>query len=286
MWKAKVMNQRGRRIYVETLIRVPAEDPAGPDAMGRVWALTQNPVDHARWDLRFSRITPKRHSPAAAACLHRRSAAADEAAAQAAEFTYSTTVLPRLSRWFPRLAVSGQGINAGQRLRSEGGALSALRFSSQQWWCPIRSGSGYWKYQLRSDGAVIFLTGYDYEPRGGTPGRLLDAAVFRPLFGWATAWSFDRLRLWAEQGLSPESTRRRAVREALLRGGVVVLAWRINPLAGIAATAAALIIPPGAGTPSARRTRRRPRQPVRDPELLQRLPRLRQPSRPTEQEQP
>ena len=25
--------------------------------------------------------------------------------------------------------------------------------------------------------------------------------MFRPLMGWATAWSFDRLRLWIENGI-------------------------------------------------------------------------------------
>ena len=31
----------------------------------------------------------------------------------------------------------------------------------------------------------------------------MNAAVFGPLLGWATAWSFDRLRLWLEDGLDP-----------------------------------------------------------------------------------
>ena len=32
----------------------------------------------------------------------------------------------------------------------------------------------------------------------------MDRLAFRPLIGWATAWSFDRLRLWLEDGVAPE----------------------------------------------------------------------------------
>ena len=39
-------------------------------------------------------------------------------------------------------------------------------------------------------------------------GRSVDRLLFRPMMGWATAWSFDRLRLWAETGQTPESTLR------------------------------------------------------------------------------
>ncbi|MFN0090888.1 MAG: hypothetical protein ACKVWR_11560 [Acidimicrobiales bacterium] len=46
-----------------------------------------------------------------------------------------------------------------------------------------------------------FLTRYDYRPRWGRLGGLVDRWLFRPVFGWATAWSFDRLRL---QGLVPK----------------------------------------------------------------------------------
>ncbi|MBC7763625.1 MAG: SRPBCC family protein, partial [Candidatus Saccharibacteria bacterium] len=36
-------------------------------------------------------------------------------------------------------------------------------------------------------------------------GRLLDRVMIRPLVGWMTAWSFDRLRIWAETGVEPEA---------------------------------------------------------------------------------
>ena len=53
------------------------------------------------------------------------------------------------------------------------------------------------------DGRVRFLTRYDYETRFGPVGRLVDRLIFRPLIGWATAWSFARLRLWLEDGIDP-----------------------------------------------------------------------------------
>lgn len=45
-----------------------------------------------------------------------------------------------------------------------------------------------------------FITGYDYLPGFG---RVPDL-VMRPLVSWMTAWSFDRLRIWAETGTPPE----------------------------------------------------------------------------------
>jgi hypothetical protein len=52
--------------------------------------------------------------------------------------------------------------------------------------------------------ALRFFTWYDYTVRFGAVGRVLDRIIFRPMMGWATAWSFDRLRLWAEDGQTPE----------------------------------------------------------------------------------
>ena len=40
---------------------------------------------------------------------------------------------------------------------------------------------------------------------------------FRPLLGWARAWSFDRLRLWIEKGILPETSREKAFTYALSR---------------------------------------------------------------------
>jgi len=47
---------------------------------------------------------------------------------------------------------------------------------------------------------VRFITGYDYAPGWG---RFADL-VMRPLILWMTAWSFDRLRIWAERGEEPD----------------------------------------------------------------------------------
>ena len=80
----------------------------------------------------------------------------------------------------------------------------------------IRSGSGYWRYEPTS-GGVRFLTRYDYETRWGALGALVDRVLFRPLLGWATAWSFDRLRIWLEEGVEPERSRRLARARRCLR---------------------------------------------------------------------
>jgi hypothetical protein len=40
------------------------------------------------------------------------------------------------------------------------------------------------------------------------------------MFGWATAWSFDRLRLWLEKGIAPERSRNQAIAHSLAVGGL------------------------------------------------------------------
>jgi hypothetical protein len=171
----------GKPIFVEIAIRAPLDE---------LWRLTQSPDLHQRWDLRFTRIAYlPRPDPA-----------------QPQRFLYETRI------GFG-LAISGEGESVGERDRADGTRSSALRFWSADPKSLIREGSGYWKYV--PDGAAIrFLTRYDYAPRFGLPGRWLDALVFRPLLGWATAWSFDRLRRWLERGLEPEA----ALRQALVHG--------------------------------------------------------------------
>jgi hypothetical protein len=142
--------------------------------MERVWQLTQHPAEHARWDVRFSRITPT--APLAGGGMR---------------FVYE--------RRLPGFTITGTGTTIGERGRPDGTRTSALRFDADDRLSPLGSGRGYWRY--RSDGdAVVFSTGYDYAPNWG---RVLDVVV-RPLIGWATAWSFDRLRIWAETGVPPE----------------------------------------------------------------------------------
>jgi hypothetical protein len=178
-------------IYVEIPIRAPLEE---------LWRHTQSPDLHQRWDLRFTRI----------AYLPR----PDPGAPQ--RFLYETRI------GFG-LAIAGEGETIGDRDLADGSRSSALRFWSDDAKSLIREGSGYWKY-APDHGAVRFLTRYDYAPRFGVPGRWLDALLFRPLLGWATAWSFDRLRRWLEHGLEPEAALRQALVHAVTRS-VLALVW-------------------------------------------------------------
>ena len=167
-------------IYVETLIRAPIDE---------LWRLTQTPALHERWDLRFSSITN----------LDRASPDGPQ------RFRYATRIGLGLE-------IEGWGETAGEHA-AHGTRTSALRFGSGDRRSLIREGSGYWKY-VPVEGGVRFITGYDYEVRWGVLGRVADRIAFRPLVGWATAWSFDRLRLWAESGVEP----RGAARWALVHG--------------------------------------------------------------------
>jgi hypothetical protein len=169
-------------IYVEILIKAPLE---------RVWALTQMPEVHQRWDLRFSSIEylPK----------------SDESEPQ--RFLYETRI-------GAGLAIRGTGESVATRTE-EHSATSSLKFASDDKLSLIREGAGYWRYVQTAEG-LRFFTWYDYNVRFGVLGRILDR-VFRPVMGWATAWSFDRLRLWAESEIAPEISMRFAAIHGLCR---------------------------------------------------------------------
>lgn len=221
-------HRRGPRpLYAESTIKAELDV---------VWRLTQEPAAHQRWDARFGRIE---YLP--------------RAAEESQRFRYATRVLP----W---LTVHGVGVSAGERCRPDGSRTSVLRFGSNHPLSLIHSGSGYWRYQPVGDG-VRFLTGYDYRTRWGWFGRIADRAA-RPAMGWATAWSFDRLRLWAERGIEPERSRRRALVEFGIRVAAALMATVMAArsgrpvLAGLGAVAA-VAIPPAPGTPAARRCLRR-----------------------------
>lgn len=169
-------------IYVEIRIRSAMED---------LWRATQTPELHERWDLRFSGIS----------YLPRR----DES--EPRRFLYET-------RLGFGASIRGAGETVGTREDAGGGRTSALKFWSDQPLSLIREGSGYWRYIPDGDG-IRFLTRYDYRTRFGPAGRLFDRWMFRPLMGWATAWSFDRLRLWLERGVDPGVSRDRSVLHAL-----------------------------------------------------------------------
>ncbi|GAB2858368.1 hypothetical protein GCM10027074_26830 [Streptomyces deserti] len=244
-------------LYIEARIRADLDD---------LWARTQDPAQHQRWDLRFTEIA---HLPR------------EEGRPQ--RFRYATRVLPFLT-------IAGTGVSAGEKERPDGTRTSALRFASPHPLSLLAEGSGYWRYVPDGDG-VRFLTGYDYRPRWGAFGALADRLLLRPLMGWATAWSFDRLRLWLEHGVTPERARRNWLVEVAVRALVIVVACTgfgleqalrvFGPLAPAAAytcplllavaISLALFMSPLSRTPAARRCLRQPPTRVRAPRLLRTL---------------
>lgn len=156
-------------IYVEIFIHADIE---------RLWRFTQDPKLHELWDLRFTDIT------------YLNSEAEDPQ-----RFLYETRIGFGLK-------ISGTGASVGNISKETGERVSSLKFGTKNALSLIREGRGYWKYSEKEDG-VAFITQYDYETNHGRLGRLADVA-FRPLLGWATAWSFDALRLWLEKGLHPK----------------------------------------------------------------------------------
>lgn len=171
-------------IYVETPVEGEVDD---------LWKRTQNPDDHARWDLRFSDITylPREEG-------------------EPQRFTYRTHI--------GGIEVSGRGESVGER-ETDGETTSSLRFWSDDPKALITEGNGFWRY-IEKDDHVRFLTEYNYETRYGALGRLIDSLLFRPLLGWATAWSFDCLRRWVEDGVSPEISIQRALVHGLCRASL------------------------------------------------------------------
>ncbi|MCH0566327.1 MULTISPECIES: hypothetical protein [unclassified Streptomyces] len=244
-------------LYIEARIRADLDD---------LWSHTQEPDRHQRWDLRFTEID---HLP--------------RAAGEPQRFRYATRVLPLLT-------ITGTGVSAGEKERPDGTRTSALRFACAHPLSLLAEGSGYWRYVPDGDG-IRFLSGYDYRPRWGRFGAHTDRWLFRPLMGWATAWSFDRLRLWLERGITPERARLNWLLELLVRALVVAgccagLAMGsalhllgpfaastayLCPLLLAAALCAALLASPLPCTPAARRCLRRPPTRVQAPRLLRTL---------------
>jgi len=184
--KANANARRRRPIYVESRIRAPME---------RLWDATQRPDQHQRWDVRFGTISYlPRHD------------------GEPQRFTYGTTVAPGVT-------VAGTGESFGDRDRPDGTRWSGLKFWAADRRSIIETGAGYWRY-IPTDDGVRFLTRYDYRSRWGRFGELIDRWAFRPLFGWATAWSFDRLRLWLEDGTPPERSRDQAIAHATAVAGL------------------------------------------------------------------
>lgn len=209
--------------------------------MDAVWERTQRPEQHARWDLRFSTIEPT-----------------GEDGAGRLTFRYTRRVGP--------LVLTGTGTHSGERRREGGSGTSALRWTSDHALSLVGPGSGYWRYLPLDDGTVRFLTGYDYRPGWGRAGDVVDRLVFRRALWWATAWSFDRLRIWLEHGVPPESARTRAVLDvggrAAGTAAVVMLSRRLpgrqRVVLVLVALTCAVLAPARDDVPRARRCRRRP----------------------------
>ncbi|MFD2327916.1 DCC1-like thiol-disulfide oxidoreductase family protein [Cohnella sp. GCM10020058] len=181
-----------RPIYVEIDI---ASD------METLWRHTQQPKLHERWDLRFSEID----------YLPKASSKDDQ------DFLYLTRIGFGLS-------IRGTGKSRAPDIAADGVRTSVLAFGTDQPLSLIGRGGGYWRYTQLPDGGVRFVTRFDYRTRFGRAGRWLDRLLFRPLFGWATAWSFDALRLWLDRGVPPEESLLRAKLHALSIA-VLSLCW-------------------------------------------------------------
>ncbi len=180
-------------IFVKILIRAPLEE---------LWRHTQDPALHEQWDLRFTRI---RYLPRASEDEPQR-------------FEYSTRIGFGVE-------ICGEGESVGDRELPNGERASSLKFNSGHPLSLIKKGSGYWKYIPTAEG-VWFITWYEYDTRFGIVGRLLDRAVFRPMMAWATAWSFDSLRMWLTRNQAPAVSRVLGLAHAISRGALAaIFAW-------------------------------------------------------------
>lgn len=260
-------------LYAETCVRAELD---------KLWDRTQDLAQRRRWDLRFTRITRLRPgadgtTPLSGTDETPRPPGAD---GEPQRFWYTARLLPFL-------LVSGTGITVGERHRTDGTRTSALRLAFTHPLSPITEGGGYLRYVPDGDG-VRLVTGFDYRPRGGALGARLDRLLLRPLAGWATAWSFDRLRLWLERGITPERALLNWLAELLARalmlmasgtglilgsvagpsGELAPVVAYLCPMLLLVAMSLALFKAPLAGTPAARRCRRTPPVRARTPRLL------------------
>ncbi len=165
-------------IYVETDIAT---------SMDILWKHTQHPELHEQWDLRFSEIT----------YLPRQ----DHNLPQ--QFLYRTRIGFGID-------IAGTGTTKSTSSNHKTTRMSTLSFGSDQAISLIREGGGYWKYDAKGE-KIVFKTRFDYKTRFGLLGSWLDKLLFRPLFGYATAWSFDVLKIWLEKGLQPAAIIQNAV---------------------------------------------------------------------------
>lgn len=159
-------------IYVQTEIGTSMEG---------IWEHTQNPELHTEWDVRFTDIS----------YLERQEG-------EPQRFLYKTNIGFGLE-------IAGKGETAGEIQKETGERVSSLKFWTDHPLSLIRTGRGYWKYSPKDD-RIVFETQYDYETNFGKIGKVIDSYVFRPMLGWATAWSFSSLKIWLEKGYHPRLT--------------------------------------------------------------------------------
>ncbi len=159
-------------IYVQTEIGTSMEE---------IWEYTQNPDLHTEWDVRFTDISYLKRQEG-----------------EAQRFLYKTNIGFGLE-------IAGKGETAGEIQKETGERVSSLKFWTDHPLSLIRTGRGYWKYSPKGD-RIVFETQYDYETNFGKMGKVIDSYVFRPMLGWATAWSFSSLKLWLEKGYHPRLT--------------------------------------------------------------------------------
>ncbi|GAE04973.1 DoxX-like family protein [Paenibacillus sp. JCM 10914] len=178
-------------IYVETVIMTE---------MDRLWSYTQTPELHQQWDLRFSEI---HYLPRDRAEFQR--------------FLYKTRIGLGLE-------ITGIGVTREVKQQEHYARMSVLKFGSDQQISLIRKGGGYWRYHDNGSGCITFITKYDYQTRFGLLGAWFDKLLFRPMFGAATAWSFDVLRLWLEKGIPPAASISKAIIHAV-SVGMLFLLW-------------------------------------------------------------
>ncbi len=140
-----------------------------------VWSKSQDPQQHVQWDIRFSDIVYLRNTTPT----------------QTQRFRYVT-------RLGFGLVIEGWGESVDKPDKQ----ASVLKFGSDDPKSLITEGNGAWVYRS-VDGGVRFSTVYDYSVRYGLVGWVIDVIVLRPIMLWAVRWSFDRLRIWIEQGTHP-----------------------------------------------------------------------------------
>lgn len=154
--------------------------------MEKLWEYTQAPHIHTEWDARFTEISYL-----------------EKQEGEPQKFLYKT----KIGFGFE---IAGEGESIGEIRKETGERISSLKFWTDNTLSLIQIGRGYWKYTPCKE-HIHFETQYDYDTRYGRIGNVIDFYMFRPLLGWATAWSFDALKLWLEKGLHPRLLIRRTM---------------------------------------------------------------------------